>query len=939
LKLSRRQFASASLGASAWGLTVSHPADASAAATPREFAEIPNQYRMRMHWYIFGPAWEAAECERQLRRMADQHIGGVLVFPTYPIALDDPARGIRNVLFLSPEFLGVLRSVCESAHRLGLTVDIVLGTGWPYGGPSVSLADGAKAIRLRRSSDGTAAPALREGERQVAQAAGRAPGETLWFVSSPTRMEVKRAALGAEGLVLDHYSRAALERYLEAVGDKLVGAAPAGGIRSIFCDSLEVYRASWTEKLPEYFAARRGYDLLPYLPALFDKDHPDARDLRCDFWRTLSEMAEQEFVRPLQEWAHRRGVTTQVEVYGTPPVSMAGYRFVDIPVGEHYEWKEFCTSRWASSGAHLAGKPVVLAEAWTWTGLPDRFSDTLEDLKLCSDLHFLCGMNALYGLTYAYSPEQLGAPGWVPYFGPATNHTSPYWPYFSYLADYVNRASYVLQQGKPVADVALYLPSEDAMAEEPPEQLLLNWAVRDRLSSNGPPPEFRLKNALHYEADVVKTIVTNGYSLDGVDAFTLPGLEARDARLRGGDCDFGVVVLPNLTGIDVASLRKLSEFVAQGGVLIATRRLPETAWGLSSKEASQAEVRSLINELFGQLPRGASLVERRHAKGRAIFLADELGSLRAALASAHPPDIRFAEASGDIGFVHRRTADRDLFFLANTSTGEQRLEAVFRTGGRVPEIWDLRSGTTEPVPVFEPTSGGVRLRFSLGPLESRVYCFVDSSRQPAALEAGLDLRPDQRGWRASAFSNGRFQVRRRSGPEFVEVSGLPAPLVISGTWTLSFEGAGLAPVRLDDLRSWTEIPAARFFSGKAVYETEIDVPTAPGQDVGALLDLGRVHETADVSVNGKPVGVAWMRPHRLDVSSALKPGRNRFRIAVTNLLINKILGDGPIDYSAVFAKYGERFPAGEEWAVVREPRPSGILGPVRLVYYRILRGA
>ena len=937
-KMSRREFALSSMALAAWaGARPAHPA-APAGGAPAEFRDVPNPNRMRLHWYIFGPSWEPAECERQMARMAAQHIGGVLVFPTYPIAVDNPARGIRNLEYLSPEFLKVLRSVADSARRLGLTVDIVAGTGWPYGGPSVSLEDGAKAIRMRRVAAGSE-PSLQPGEHPVASVTASSSGEMLLFTSAPTRMQVKRAALGAEGFVLDHYNRAALDRYLEAVGDKLISAVAPGGIRSIFCDSFEVYRATWTAKMPEAFAARRGYDIRPHLEALFETRHPDARDVRCDFWRTLSELAEMEFVKPLGEWAHKRGVTTQVESYGTPPVSLASYRWVDIPVGEHYEWKEFSTSRWASSGAHLAGKPVVLAEAWTWANLPNRFSDTLEDLKLCSDLHFLCGINALYGLTYAYSPESLGSPGWVPYFGPAVNHTSPYWPYFSHLADYVNRASYILQQGKPVADIGLYLPAEDAMAEAPPEQLLLNWAVRDRMSSNGAPPEFGLKNALHYESNVVKTIITNGYSFDGVDAFTLPEMEVRDGRLRMGDCDFAVVVLPNLTGIDPAALRRLAEFVERGGSLIATRRLPETAWGLHQREENRAAVKKLVAELFGPVPRGASLVEHRCGNGRAIFAGDELASLRKALGRVCPPDIRFAEPSEQVSFVHRRATNCDYYFLANTSTESQRLDAEFRSGARVPERWHLESGATEPVPVFEPTASGARLRFTLGPLESRVYSFAAGEREPVALESDLDLRASGRGWTASAWSNGRFFLRRKSGREAIAVRGLPAPVVLSPSWVLSFEGAAIKPVRIDDLCSWTEIPQARFFSGRAVYEAEIDSPFAPSEDLGVVLDLGLVHETADVSVNGTPAGVAWMRPSRVDVSAVLRPGRNHVRIAVTNLLINKILGDGPINYSPVFAKYGNRFPPGEEWDVVRDPFPSGLMGPVRLVYYRRLGGA
>ncbi len=79
-----------------------------------------------------------------------------------------------------------------------------------------------------------------------------------------------------------------------------------------------------------------------------------------------------------------------------------------------------------------------------------------------------------------------------------------------------------------------------------------------------------------------------------------------------------------------------------------------------------------------------------------------------------------------------------------------------------------------------------------------------------------------------------------------------------------------------------------------------------------------------------------MRPYRVDVTRLLRAGRNQLRVDVTNLLINKVLGDGPIDYSQVYAKYGNRFPAGDEWDVIRDPLPSGLLGPVRLHFYKLV---
>src|SRR5262249_15997217 len=122
------------------------------------------------------------------------------------------------------------------------------------------------------------------------------PGsEIQFFYSAPTGQQVKRASAGAEGHVLDHYNAAALERYMDVVGVKLLPGVPRNSFRSFFCDSLEVYRANWTHDFPRLFRQHRGYDIVAHLPALFDDAHRDARDLRYDLWRTLSELTKEQF--------------------------------------------------------------------------------------------------------------------------------------------------------------------------------------------------------------------------------------------------------------------------------------------------------------------------------------------------------------------------------------------------------------------------------------------------------------------------------------------------------------------------------------------------------------------------------------------------------------------------------------------------------------------
>jgi hypothetical protein len=160
---------------------------------------------------------------------------------------------------------------------------------------------------------------------------------------------------------------------------------------------------------------------------------------------------------------------------------------------------------------------------------------------------------------------------------------------------------------------------------------------------------------------------------------------------------------------------------------------------------------------------------------------------------------------------------------------------------------------------------------------------------------------------------------------------------VTARWRLKFSEPTVPAVVVGDLKSWTDIPSAHFFSGRGTYEAEFPFSMKLGPDVGVVLDLGGVRETAELWLNDRNAGVAWMRPYRFDVTEYIRQGPNRLRIDVTNLLINRVLGNGPIDYAAVYARYGQRFPPGEEWQKAGEPFPSGLLGPVGLFFYKIVR--
>ena len=711
-----------------------------------------------MYWIWFGPAVTRDGIDRDLDHMRRAHISGGVLLPVYPLSEDDPARGIRNLPFLSDGFLDVLDYAARRSREKGMTLDVTLGTGWPYGGPWITPELGARMIRMRGSGE-----ALKPDEEVVARF-----GDQV-VVSTPTRMQVKRPSIGDEGLVLDHYNPAALARHLEVAGEKLWQAVRARGRRSFWCDSLEVFQANWTPGFLGQFEKLRGYDLKPRLHLLFGEETEEARHVRHDFWQTLSELAAENFFRPLQEWCRRKGVELQAEPYGQPPVSLGCFRYIDPPVGEHYEWRMFNASRWASSGGRLHGRNVIGAEAWTWTGIPNRFADSLEHLKLASDMHFVSGINSFMGISYVYTPEAAGKPGWVPYWGPVVNHNQTWWPYFPLFSRYVQRVSWLLQQGRPVADVALYLPIDDAFASTPASAgLNLYFAVRDRMHGRRA-PEFGLKNALEGDTPVISTIINNGYSFDGIDSATLPlGLGK-----------YRVIVLPGLEGLPLAHLEKLAQFARGGGCVIATKRLPEVAWGWKSRQADTLRLKALVREMFQ-------------------LATDERDGLRRALAACLPPDLQLEHAERDLAFVHRQLPDEDFYFVANFGTEEKTLRAKFRAPGDIIELWDPMTGA-----VSSGWGGWLRL----DPYGSMVVRVAHKASGAAAPPPSGDLRP--------------------------------APL--AATWTLR-AGTHPAQ-RLEQLVSWTAIEGLKHFSGTASYTAEIDVPARPARlvlDLGEVREIAEV---------------------------------------------------------------------------------------------------
>ena len=864
----------------------------------RSFLAPPPDSRIMMRWWWFGPAVTEPQLERELRLMKEGGIGGVEVQPVYPVALDDPAHGLRNLRYLSDEFISALRFAADKARELGLRMDLTLGSGWPYGGPSVGIDQAAGKVRIERvavpaSAQRVAAPAIGAGEHYLAAffghedlgglsdgavrlQAGHPAGEVLFFIASHTGMMVKRAAIGGEGFVLNHYDRGALDSYLTNVGDRLLRAFGDHPPFAIFCDSLEVYESDWTSDFLDQFRARRGYDLKPLLPALAGDAEPGAPAIRHDWGETLTELLHERFVEPMQEWARRNRTKFRMQAYGIPPAILSTNSRLDLPEGEGVQWRALSSTRWASSASHVYDRPITSSETWTWLHSPS-FRATPLDVKAEADLHFLQGVNQLVGHGWPYTAEGVEYPGWRFYAAGVFNDKNPWWTVMPDLSLYLQRVSFLMRQGTAVNDIAIYLPTDDAWAHFTPGRVSTIDTLRERLGTN-----------------IVPAVLDAGFGFDFVD----------DEALRVKSASYRAIVLPAVERLPIATLQRLEQFAERGGLVVATHRIPEFAPGFRSTETDHAAVRAGAERLF----------RASGAKGRVID--DERTQLGAALARVIKPDVELSPASADFGFAHRHTDAAEIYFMANTGNRPLRGAARVRLGQIGAEWWDPISGRMSAAVGRTIVGKGTTFDLDLEPYGSRVLV-LSAQAQPRM-------------------------------PASARTTGSPANVDISAGWRVTF-GAARTPIVMDTLRSWTEDDATRYFSGVARYEREISIPAKLLARSRIQLDLGEgqpipperltngtrawfdppVREAATVFVNGRRAGSLWAPPYVVPVTDLLQEGANTIRIDVANLAINYMAGHALPDYRLLNLRYGVRFEPQDMDKV--KPVPAGLTGPIRLV--------
>jgi hypothetical protein len=506
----------------------------------------------------------------------------------------------------------------------------------------------------------------------------------------------------------------------------------------------------------------------------------------------------------------------------------------------------------------------------------------------------------------------------------------------------VARCSALLRYGHPVADIAVYSP------------LANQWAL-DVLNARRWTRDFDW-------GDLSKLILSNGYDFDLInDDVLLHHADLSQGAIRVGDLTYKILVLPNIQALPLASMKRMQQYVRDGGVVIALEQTPGASTGLADYQESDAEVRAITADMFREPVGLDGTGEHQYGRGHTYFMKKVLDrsdplDLRSSVFDPFvntlrrhvPPDMSIdfvregRRENNGLVFLHRTLPQTDIYFVANVQDRSIDMPVAFRVSGMSPHTWNPYNGEIKSLFEYDQQDGRTVVPLRLAPFESTILVFTTQARpHVSSSDFARVVDIDSQGFVALAARNGVHSVVRagagKHSAQSVSVDSIPGPYEISGNWELALEGPGFPRTEkiLPRLTSWTDDPATKHFSGSGRYTITFDLPSSYlAPDLVLQLSLGDVGNLADVEMNGKPVGIIWVRGQTLDVTPAVKAGRNEMTVRVTNTLINRVAGwtSAPPLPPNLQALYGrgveDDTPLGRRLFGFSPLPRSGLLGPV-----------
>lgn len=759
------------------------------------------------------------------------------------------------------------------------------------------------------------------------------------------------------GLCFDQINKNGIDAQWKDVVKPLIDIAKANGnsLKYVHVDSWEMGTTNWTQNFAAEFKKRRGYDIKPYLPVLTGRiviNREISNRFLEDFRQTVGDMAADYNYGEMHRLAHAEGLAMHSESAGPhlPPVDgLKTLGINDIPMGE--SWARANTHRstegermhikLGASAAHIYGKRFFAAEMPTSVG--PIYERSPADVKIVLDRAFCTGVNRINWHTYTSSPDKYGLPGIEYFAGTHLNRHVTWWKESKTFLDYINRTQHMLTQGLQVADVLGYLGS-------------------------GVP--------LYGFLDSDRGDIPSGYAWDMCNSDVLLNhASVKDGRIYLPDGkNYAILVLPDQKDISLPVLRKLEEMVSQGIVLVGNP--PERAFGLTDYPKSDQEVKAIVEELWSK-GHGQNSCVNKFGKGKVYAGMTVAEVLKA---ENIQPDLAWEPNKNiDLEYIHYMSDDVDVYYVlnkwawkgiddleyrnvANLPDRYVKTNCTFRVDGdRKIERWDPVTEEITPVEVYTQKKDGFTIPVNLEPEGATFFVFRKSKKTNNILTLEKDGEVLTEGntpipaGASDVFVNGnelevldkgKYHLTFSDGKKItIDNPSSNKEIDLQGPWEVDFmEKPSLGKPfteTFSKLQSWTASGkhTVKYFSGTASYKKNFTLQKENLSEGKAYLNLGKVGDIATVKLNGKEVGVYWKPPYIANITDFMKAGKNELTIEVTNLWINRLIGDEKLP--AKERKTRTNLENNSFYDKLRGAdadkylRVSGLMGPVSIKFSKI----
>jgi len=792
---------------------------------------ITSESRPWTRWWWLGSAVDYENITNLLQIYNEAGLGGVEITCIYGVK----GQETNNIDYLSPQWLDMIKHTITEAQRLGMKVDLPPGSGWRIGGKFVTSDLSASQLQTEKKPNGD--------------------GYTAYVKTLEEK--VKRPGKDGEGRAFNPFSQKSLQAAIDYYRPHFEDI----GIRAQFHDSWE-YESTSCPEIFDNFQKMRGYDVRDHLDALAGDATADLNArIKYDYQLTLAELALEEFIIPWTTWCHELGQLTRNQAHGSPGNLLDLYAATDIPETETFRTINADTpliSKFASSAAHVTGKPLVSSETGTW--IKEHFHVTLAEMKRLCDTLFISGINHHVYHGTAYSPANAAWPGWIFYASAQLNPQNSIWHDFSKLNEYVARCQSVLQDGVSANDLLVYFPVHDILHNP-------NRGLASKLDIRG--DWLRDTSAM----ETLRHLWKYGYGFDYISDRQLKDSQVINESLQTSGGSYQAILVPPCKYMLIETLKILHKLSKQGLNVIFISPAPEDVPGLV-KEKNIIQFKALMTEMtcFSDCDEALS--------GAGIQREVKMDA-------------------EELQFVRRKHKTGYYYFLFNESNKPIDEFITIAIDFKSVIIMDPMSEKKGSAQTLVDTESKVRVQMNPG--ESLI------------LRTSNKENTKTTPWRYMDFSGESF--------------------ILQGTWQVDFiEGGPELPnsYATDILNSWADHnQAAERFAGTATYRLMFD---APSEGSSWLLDLGEVHSSARVRLNGTDIATLIGPSFRTTLND-IRPKANTLEIEVTNLAANRIrdLDRRGIEWKIFddinIVNMDYKLLDATDWTVI----PSGLLGPVQLV--------